>query len=117
MALEGRPFNSGVNVTATVGGASADVIYTVPSNHYAEVTFLNVSNGSGANQDISIEKYDASSAAYTNITNSLTITNKQEAILIGAGRLYLFPGDKLVASVDGGNIDVTVSGLLHFKQV
>ena len=35
-------------VTATSGGANADLIYTCPPNHDATVDFLHVSNGASS---------------------------------------------------------------------
>lgn len=110
-----RGFKFGESVTSTSTGASADVIFTVPARHYAEVTFLIVENGSGAAQEITLETYDASNSAYFNIIEGFSVSNKTFTKIIEGGPLYLESGDQIVGSVNAGAIDVVVSGLLHYK--
>ena len=53
-----RAYNTvtkGLTVTATSGGASADLLYVCPANFDAEIVFLHVTNGDTANHNISLQ--------------------------------------------------------------
>jgi len=108
-----RPFNFAATITSTTGGVSADELFTVPNNHFCEITFILIENGGASNQDITIEVYDNSNTNYYNLTNSLTIPTKSVSKLVESSRLFLDEGDKVVASVDGGSVDMVISGLIY----
>ena len=46
-----------VTVTATAGGASSNVVYTVSNFHDATVEFLHISNGAASTDNVSIQWY------------------------------------------------------------
>lgn len=107
-------FFESISVSATAAGASADVVYTVPASHDAEVEFLAVSSGSGTN-NVSIEIFNSDNSDYTYIIRDFSMTaNTYERIMDGS-TLYLHAGDKIVAYKGAGTFDVSVSGKLHYN--
>ena len=106
------------NITATSGGASGDVLYTVPNNHSALVDFLLISAGNSNNTHIYIQFYHDDDSIYHNIVNKLAMTNNTVQQLMGGVRLNLHQNDKLVCYTDSsGNFDVTVSVEEFFDPV
>ena len=106
------------NITATSGGASGNVLYTVPPNHSALVDFLLISAGNSNNTHIYIQFYHDDDSLYHNIVNKLAMTNNTVQQLMGGVRLNLHQNDKLVCYTDStGNFDVTVSVEEFFDPV
>tara|TARA_R110002050_G_C8561874_1_gene481737 strand:- start:47 stop:418 length:372 start_codon:yes stop_codon:yes gene_type:complete len=98
------------NITASSGGTSGDVLYTVPLNHSALVDFLLISAGNTNNKHISIQFYHDDDSLYHDIVNRLAMTNNTIQQLMGGVRLNLHQKDKLVCFSDSsGNFDVTIS--------
>jgi hypothetical protein len=105
-----------ITVTATAGGASSDVIYTCPNFYDAIVTFLHISNGSAATDNISIQWYHREDDTYNTIVNSKSIAGNDVYNLITSDRLYLHAGDKITAFNGGGSsLGVTVSVEEHYN--
>ena len=106
-----------ITITATSGDASADVLYTCPTNHDGLVRFLHVSNGSTNNKKVSIQIYHTSSATYKNLVNDLAMSaNTVKDIVPGGALLHLNGGDKIVCHMEsGGTFDVTVSVEEHYE--
>jgi len=98
-----------VAVTATSGGASADVLYTVPPFHDATVEFLHVSNGAASTDNVSIQWYHKEDNAYYTIVNNKSVSGNDVYNVITADRLHLHAGDKIVVFNGGGSIGVTIS--------
>jgi hypothetical protein len=99
-----------VTVTATAGGASSNVIYTVPNFHDATVEFLHISNGAAATDNVSIQWYHKEDNAYYTILNNKAIPGNDVFNMITSDRLHLHAGDKITAFNGGGsNLGVTVS--------
>ena len=98
-----------VAVTATSGGASADVLYTVPPFHDATVEFLHVSNGAASTDNVSIQWYHKENNTYYTIVNNKSIAGNDTYDVISANRLHLHTGDKIVVFNGGGSIGVTIS--------
>lgn len=107
-------FFESISVTSTTAGAGADVVYTVPTNHDAEVTFCVVTNA-GAVKNISIQVYHEDDVTYHYLLRSHAIPGNDAYKLVGQDRLYLHAGDKIVAYKTGGTFDVTVSGKLFYN--
>jgi hypothetical protein len=107
-------FFEGVLVTSTTTGAGADVIYTVPAKHSAEVTLLNCSNSSSTG-NITIEVYHTDDASYHALLSAHSINNGTTFKAIESDRLYLHAGDKVVASVSANDMDVCISGKLVYN--
>jgi len=98
-----------VAVTATAGGASANILYTVPNFHDATVEFLHISNGASSTNNVSIQWYHKEDATYYTIVNNKSISGNDIYDVIGANRLHLHAGDKIVVFNGGGSIGVTIS--------
>ena len=62
-----------LSITATAGGASANVLYTCPANYDAEIDFLHVSNGGQANDNVYVQWYHADENVYYTIINNKSI--------------------------------------------
>ena len=98
-----------VAVTATSGGASADVLYTTPAFHDATVEFLHVSNGASSTDSISIQWYHKEDDTYYTIVNNKSVSGNDVYNMITADRLHLHAGDKIVVFNGGGSLGVTIS--------
>lgn len=98
-----------IAVTATAGGASANVLYTVPNFHDATVEFLHVSNGAASTDNISIQWYHKEDNAYYTIVNNKSISGNGTYDVITSNRLHLHAGDKIVVFNGGGSLGVTIS--------
>lgn len=102
-------FFDSVSVTATAADASADVVYTVPANHDAELTFLSASNGAATN-NISIQIFHADESEYHHLLRSHSVGGNDAYKLIDADSIFLHAGDKVLAYKGSGTFDVSVSG-------
>jgi hypothetical protein len=99
-----------LTVTATAGGASADVIYTCPPFHDATIDFLHVSNGSTAVQNITLQWYHADTNTYHHIINDKSVPGKDVYNVVTSDRIHLHAGDS-ISAFDGasGNLEVFIS--------
>jgi len=104
-----------VAVTATSGGASADVLYTVPPFHDATVEFLHVSNGAASTDNVSIQWYHKEDDAYYTIVNNKSISGNDVYNMITSDRLHLHAGDKIVVFNGGGSLGVTLSASEYYN--
>jgi len=105
-----------LDITATAGGASADVLYTCPAKHDAEIDFLHVTNGAASTDNIYIEWYHADDSTYHKLVNAKSIAgNDVYDILQGGNVFYMHAGDKIVCYNGGGTFDVTLSARLYFE--
>jgi hypothetical protein len=99
-----------VAVTATAGGASSNVVYTVPNFHDATVEFLHISNGGSSTDNVSIQWYHKENNTYYTILSNKSIAGNDVYNMITSDRLHLHAGDKITAFNGGGsNLGVTVS--------
>ena len=99
-----------LTITATAGGASSNVVYTVPNFHDATVEFLHISNGAVSTDNVSIQWYHKETNTYYTILNSKSISGNDVYNMITSDRLHLHAGDKITAFNGGGsNLGVTVS--------
>ena len=107
-----------INVTATAAGASAQLLYTCPTNFSAVVTFLLVSSGTVANKDISIQFYHQETATYKYLLRTYRMGANSVFVVISSNSLSLHQGDKIVCFTDStGNFDVTLSVEEYFDPV
>jgi len=99
-----------ITVTATTGGAAANVIYTVPPNYDATIDFLHISNGTTSVQNVTIQWYHADTNTYHHIINDKSIPGKDVYNIVGADRIHLHSGDS-ISAFDGasGNLEVFIS--------
>ena len=102
-------------ITATTGGASADVVYTVPAKHDITIDYLGAANGGNASQKITVEVFHAEDSSYHYLTNQHAIAGNDTYHLLDADRIHLHAGDKVVASKDGGTFDVTLSARIFYN--
>ena len=100
----------GKRVTSTTADASADVIYTVPSNHSAIIKFLHLSNGTSSSKKVYLQFYHTDDASYHHIINGLSLAGHSVHDTISGNELSLHQGDKIVAYAEAGTtLDVTIS--------
>jgi hypothetical protein len=105
-----------ISVTATAGGASSNVVYTVPNNHDATVEFLHISNGAASTDNISIQWYHKEDDAYYTILNAKSIAGNDVYNMITSDRLHLHAGDKITTFNGGGSsLGVTISVKEYFN--
>jgi len=104
-----------LSITATAGGASADVLYTCPPNHDAEIDFLHISNGDTSTQNVSIQWYHAETSTYHTMINDKSIAGKDVYNVISSDRLYLHAGDKIVCFNGGSTLEAFLSGREFFN--
>jgi hypothetical protein len=99
-----------LTVTATAGGASANVIYTCPPFHDATIDFLHVSNGATAVQNITLQWYHADTNTYHHLINDKSIPGKDVYNIVTSDRIHLHAGDS-ISAFDGasGNLEVFIS--------
>jgi len=107
-------FFESISVASTAAGAGADVVYTVPANHDAEVTFLNCTNGSTVNT-LSVQIYHSDDAGYHYILRETSVPDNETRDIVTSARIYLHAGDKVVSYKTGGTFDVSVSGKLFYN--
>ena len=100
-----------VIVTATTGGANANLIYTCPAFHDATVDFLHVSNGGSSVGHVTIQWYHADTNTYHHLLNDKSVAGKDVYNVIGSDRIHLHAGDKILA------FDGTSSSLEVFISV
>ena len=110
VAVQYKTVTESIAITATSGGASSNVVYTVPNFHDATVEFLHISNGAAATDNVSIQWYHKEDNAYYTIVNNKSIGGNDVYNMITSDRLHLHAGDKITAFNGGGsNLGVTVS--------
>ena len=96
-----------LTVTATAGGASANVIYTCPPFHDATVDFLHVSNGATAVQNITLQWYHADTNTYHHIINDKAVPGKDVYNVVTSDRIHLHAGDS-ISAFDGASNSLEV---------
>jgi len=100
----------GSTITSTSAGASADVVYTVPTNYSAIVKFLHLSNGTSGAKKASVQLFDASSSSYKFLVNALSMSGNTVHDVVAGNDLALHQGDKIVAFIEAGmTLDIVVS--------
>ena len=105
-----------LSITSTTTGAGADVVYTVPANHDAELTFLMCTNGAATNS-INVQVYHADDTAYHYLLRAHRVAGNDSYSVITSDRIFLHAGDKLVAYKAGGTFDVSASGKQFYNPV
>ena len=116
MSREYNTITKGLTVSATSGGASGDVLYTVPPAFDAEIDLLQVINGASSNKTMTIQWYHAISQGYSNVINTKTITANDVYKVIDGDVLHLHAGDKLVChDASSGGCQVLVSAKEFFN--
>ena len=105
-----------LSITATAGGASADVLYTCPANYDAEIDFLHVTNGAAATDSVYIQWYHADDTTYHTIVNAKQVSgNDVYDVIQGGNVFYMHAGDKIVTYNGGGDMVITLSGKEFFN--
>ena len=115
VALPYNTFFKSSTITASSGGASADVIYTVPPNHDCVVTFMHVSNGGSSTTNVTVQVYTAVDTTYHHLLDNKSIAGNDVYSLVTSDRIYLHAGDKVVAFGGGGALEITASGEEHYN--
>ena len=105
-----------ISVTSTTTGAGADVVYTVPANHDAEITFLVCTNG-GGHSNISVLVYHADHAEYHYVLRAHRVSGNDSYNVITSDRIFLHAGDKILAYKGAGILDVSISGKQYYNPV
>ena len=105
-----------LSITATAGGASANVLYTCPNNFDAEIDFLHITNGGASTDTVYVQWYHAEETTYHTIVNAKQIAgNNVYDIIQGGNVFYMHSGDKILAYNGGGSLNITLSGKEFFN--
>ena len=115
VAVQYKTVTESIAVTATSGGASANVLYTVPNFHDATIEFLHVSNGGVSTDTVSIQWYHKEDDTYYTIVNNKSIAGNDVYNMITSDRIYLHQGDKITVFNGGGTMGVTISVEEHYN--
>ena len=101
----------GYTLSATTGGASADVIYTCPPNYNGTVRFLHISNSDNSTQNVNVQFYHAEENDYHYIVRDISVAGKSLLNLVNGGYFFMHAGDKIVAFSVGSpsSFDIMVS--------
>jgi len=94
-----RPVSVGVNPTA----ATLTTVYTVPTGYYAKFTVMYIHNTGGSTKHITVQWYDASTAATLDILTSYNLTSKQYLQFDGAAYIVLEEGDKIQITTEAAS--------------
>jgi len=110
MSIDARTYTTdteAVTITATSGGASANLVYTCPPKHDATIDFLHVSNGSNSTKNVTLQWYHADTNTYHHLLNAKSIAGHDVYNVLGADRIHLHAGDKILA-FDGSSSSLEV---------
>lgn len=108
--LKTRFKTEGLSVTSTSADASADVLYTVPSNYSSEIKFLHLSNGGNSSKKAYVQFYHADDSSYYYIANGVSMAGHSVLDLTGQTYFHLHQSDKIVVYKESGmTLDVVVS--------
>ena len=101
----------GYTLSATAGGASANVIYTCPPNYNGTVRFLHISNSNSSTQNVSVQFYHVEDDEYHYIVRDISVAGKSLLNLVNGGYFFMHAGDKIVAYSTGSpsSFDIMVS--------
>ncbi len=113
MSIDARTYTTdteAVVITATAGGASANLVYTCPPNHDATIDFLHVSNGSNSTHNASVQWYHADTTSYHHLINAKAIAGHDVYNIVTSDRIHLHAGDKILAfNGSSGGLEVFIS--------
>jgi hypothetical protein len=99
-----RPISVGVSPVA----ATLTTVYTVPTGYYAKFTVMYIHNTGGSTKHITVQWYDASTAATYDILTEYDFTSK----------LYLqFDGNAYVVLEEGDRIQITTQSASTFSFI
>ncbi len=111
-------FFESIAVTSLLPSADADLLFAIPPNHDAEITFLTVTNG-GATNNASVQVFHSDHEPphtdYHYLIRENSIAGNEAIDVLHGGSLYLHSGDKIYAWKGGGTIDVTISGKIYYN--
>ena len=101
----------GYTLSATTGGASADVLYTCPPNYNCTVRYLHISNSNSSTQNVNVQFYHAEDNDYHYIVRDISVAGKSLLNLVNGGYFFMHAGDKIVAFSAGSpsSFDIMVS--------
>lgn len=118
-AFNPKFFTAALDLTATAGGASGNVIYTCPNNFVSLIKFMHVSIGANSTKKYSLQWYEASTTTYHFIVDDHSLAgNSLEEVIQGGGYLALSAGDKIVGFEEtGADAHVILSGEEYYKQM
>ena len=103
-----------ISVTSTTADGAADVLYTCPSKHDAELTFLVVTNGAATNT-VNIQFYHADTASWSYVSRLHSVVGGTTYNALDNATLFLHSGDKIAVFKTGGTIDATISAKQYYN--
>ena len=99
-----------VTITATSGGASANLVYTCPPNYDATIDFLHITNGSNSTQNVTVQWYHADTNSYHHLINAKSVAGHDVYNIVTSNRIHLHAGDKILAfDGSGSSLEVFIS--------
>ena len=94
-----RETSVGANLTA----ATLTTLYTVPTGYYAKLVTVLATNASGSNKHITLDWYDASTAATYSFVYQYTVASKTYLSLNDSSYITLEEGDIIKATSEAGS--------------
>ncbi len=111
VATQYNTITKGKNVAST-SSFSPDIVYTVPFNHDAEITFLHISNGGSSNANVTIEfDHDDSSTDFFLLDAYQIGGHGSYDVISGGSVFYMHQRDSIkVFKSAGADIHIILSG-------
>tara|TARA_R110002153_G_scaffold237758_1_gene391959 strand:- start:1358 stop:1723 length:366 start_codon:yes stop_codon:yes gene_type:complete len=99
-----------VTVSATAGGASGNVLYTVPNNNDATIDMLFISNNNTASKKVYVQFYHQDDTTYYNLVNARSVAGNTSYNVLESSHMHLHAGDKIVVYGETTNVfEATIS--------
>ena len=104
-----------MSVSATSAGASADVLYTVPSKYVAHLTFLLASNSGTDTKKLYVQRKLGGTSTYETIINGLKVLGNNTVTILDGSTLCLNGTDDIrIYKEAGSTFDVTMSATEYY---
>ena len=94
-----RPVSVGINPAAN----TLTTVYTVPTGYYAKFTVMYIHNTGGNTKHITVQWYDASTAATLDILTEYTLASKTYLQFDGGAYIVFEEGDKLQITTEAAS--------------
>jgi hypothetical protein len=105
-----RPVSVGVAPAAAV----ATTVYTVPTGYYAQMRVMFIHNAGGSTKHITVQWYDASTAATIDILFQYDLNSKTFFEINGNAYIVLEEGDRIIVTTQSAS---TFHFISTFEQI
>lgn len=99
-----------LTISATAGGASGGVLYTVPNNYDATIDMLFISNNNTASKKVYVQFYHKDNTTYYYLLNAHSLAGNAAYNVLESSHMHLHAGDKIVVYGETTNVfEATIS--------